>query len=337
MIAYAAMAIITRSYTSQDESLIPFVSGITTRMNFMVWSTIASFSFTILVVLALGWARKYKPAFKGEFRLLALAGVCTAVIVPTTTLMYTYGKVVSVLGAMVIMRGCIIVCGRIVDMIQIRQGLLDKKVSWQENVAAILGIAAVSLGVLWGTEKDGKPPFYTSSEACITLCFYLTAYFIRIYVMNLYRNKTRIAAVRQDSRAYFAVENIFAALSIAVAITVLLAIGQPTNSKALEVYNALHALGSSWQWYLLVAMLGGITFGLAAIPSVFILIFKGKTGTFSTVSNRLTSLVAGSLAAIILSQLGEEEPDAGDWGSLSIAVAAIALLAFQEVRHEPKA
>ena len=63
-----------------------------------------------------------------EIPYIIASGVCTAVVVPTTTLMYSF-KNISVMVAMVVMRGAVIVIGRVVDEIQIRQGILKKRFS----------------------------------------------------------------------------------------------------------------------------------------------------------------------------------------------------------------
>ena len=72
---------------------------------------------------------------------LDASGVCTAVVIPTTTLMYMLLK--SVMVAMVIMRASVIVISRTVDALQIRQGILKKKVFWQEDAAVAFAIAGV--------------------------------------------------------------------------------------------------------------------------------------------------------------------------------------------------
>lgn len=63
----------------------------------------------------------------------------------------------------------------------------------------------------------------------------------------------------------------------------------------------------------LPAVFGGLAFGLAAIPSVFLLMFKGRTGTFSTLVNRLTSLIAGTVSTLLLVFVGGKPPKLLDW------------------------
>ncbi len=91
---------------------------------FLVYSTTGGCLLCLVVVFARGWHR-----FEGSWRLalpIVPSGICTAIVIPTTTVIYSLP--ISVMVAMVIMRGSIIVVSRLVDEVQIRQGLLKKKV-----------------------------------------------------------------------------------------------------------------------------------------------------------------------------------------------------------------
>ena len=117
---------------------------------FTVYNTIGGMLICNFVAIAWGWY-KFKSSnyirFLGitmpkEFLYIIPSGICTAVVIPTTTLMYTLP--ISVMVAMIIMRASIIIISRIIDQIQIWQGILKKKVYWEENIGAIFAILALS-------------------------------------------------------------------------------------------------------------------------------------------------------------------------------------------------
>src|SRR6266850_5133196 len=109
-------------------------------------NTAASALLCVVVVLALGWAARLALTSNrmvswgglkvpAEAAYIIPSGICTAVVIPTTTLMYLLP--ISVMVAMVIMRGSVIVISRAVDEVQIRQGILKRRVYGEENVAVL--------------------------------------------------------------------------------------------------------------------------------------------------------------------------------------------------------
>ncbi len=127
-------------------------------MEFLVYSTLGGNAVCLVVVLARRWYRLKSTAsvtvagltFPREFLYIIPSGICTAVVVPTTTLMYTLP--ISVMVAMVMMRGSVIVISRAVDAIQMRQGILHRRVFPEEEVAVVLALAAVGVD-LWGARS----------------------------------------------------------------------------------------------------------------------------------------------------------------------------------------
>lgn len=167
-----------------------------------------------------------------EFFYIIPSGICTGIVIPTTTLMYTLP--ISVMVAMIIMRASIIVISRFIDEAQIRQGILKKKVYWEENVAVMIALGAVALqllnfkgavalvqqtgnyaaflGQLFVFDK-GSFDFMGNAAAMTILTFYLVAYTIRIYIMNYYKN-TRKPGAAYDTKGFFAVEQIASTISL---------------------------------------------------------------------------------------------------------------------------
>ena len=207
------------------------------------YNTIGGLLVCNAVVLIWGWY-KFKSSDRirilgvsvpKEFIYIIPSGLCTAIVIPTTTLMYTLP--ISIMVAMIIMRASIIVISRIIDEAQIRQGILKKTVYWEENVAVVIALCAVALqmlnfkgaaamvqatgnyaaffGQLFVFDKSSFD-FLGNSAAMTILYFYLIAYTIRIYIMNYYKN-TRPKGAIYDTNGFFAVEQITSTAALVLA------------------------------------------------------------------------------------------------------------------------
>jgi hypothetical protein len=121
------------------------------ELEFLLYSTIGGTIVCLGWAIARGWWRIQSTqsvrwgrfTFPAELLYIVPSGICTAVVIPTTTLMYSLP--ISVMVAMVIMRGSVIVISRAVDAIQIWRGILRKKVYWEENVAVLFALLAMSV------------------------------------------------------------------------------------------------------------------------------------------------------------------------------------------------
>ncbi|MBI4667813.1 MAG: hypothetical protein HY747_01305, partial [Elusimicrobia bacterium] len=288
-------------------------------------------------VLALGWyhlksarmARWGNFEFPSEFLYIIPSGICTAVVIPTTTLMYTLPF--SVMVAMVIMRACVIVIGRAVDAIQIEQGILHKKVYREENLAVVFAVIAASVQIFW--VQSGGFDFLKSKAAVMILGSYITAYAIRIYIMNYYKN-TRPKGMPLDNKAFFAVEQIAASITLVSVALAVFFLAEPLGLgggwRAQSFKSAIVAPRPLWGW----AVVSGLAYGIVAFFSVFIFMFKGRTATFANLVNRLTSLVAGTTATLILYfAFGMKFPSSQDWLSLAFILIAVAFLSVAEKKR----
>jgi hypothetical protein len=325
---YVLTGVSVKFFLGRPELGFPGLSGI----EYLVYSTGGSATVVLGVVVALRWWRleslhpmRLGPVrFPGELLYLVPSGVCTAVVIPTTTLMYTLP--ISVMVAMVIMRGSVIVISRVVDAIQIRQGLLDKTVYWEENVAVLFAIAAVGVHVLFA--REGGFDFLRSVPALSILGSYIVAYSIRIYIMNYYKN-THGRGGKQDNRPFFGIEQLAASATLTLAS--LLFFHTIGSGEVIEGYrDAIRIPHPLWKW----ALISGIPFGGAAFFSVFLFLFQGRTATFAGLVNRLTSLIAGTTATLVFYWgFGGRFPATRDWISLALILVAIAFLTLAERRR----
>ncbi len=346
---YTVFGLLTKCFTGKKAVFLPAMSD----MNFLVWSTVGGSALCLLVLFFAGW--HLAPTTKSlkigplrvppEFAYIIPSGICTAIIIPTTTILYML--LTSVMVAMVIMRASVIVISRIVDGVQIRQGILHKTVYWEENVAVGFAIAAACTQIFLAKSKDFD--FLGNTIAVVVLSSYILAYGARIYIMNFYKN-TRPKGAQLDNKWFFGIEQIAATVAmIAIAVFAFnyaagaapvmawqaaMAAGELKFAAEIAASQPLVAYFSSVStphpnW--MQAIGAGTIYGGVAFFSVFIFMFKGRTATFATLVNRLTSLIAGTAATLLAFWLlGTKFPSAADWGSLGLILVAVAFLTFAE-------
>jgi len=329
---YVVTGVTVKYFLGSKEAGLPGMTG----PQFLVYSTVGGTALATGVVLVLRWFRleSVRPVrlgrwtVPGEVLYIVPSGICTAVIIPTTTLMYTLP--ISVMVAMTIMRGSVIVISRIVDAVQISQGLLDKEVYWEENVAVVFAVAAVAVNVMF--VRGGGFDFVRSAAAMGILGSYVGAYSVRIYIMNFYKN-TRGKGQKLNNRAFFGIEQIAAAVTLLVVGVVVFHAPRlfGWEGTVIDQYRGaiLHPL-PLWEW----AILAGMAFGAVAFFSVFLFMFKGRTATFAGLVNRLTSLIAGTVATLVFfAAFGGKFPSVRSWIALAFILVAVAFLARSEKKR----
>jgi hypothetical protein len=303
------------------------------EIEYLVYSTVGGSLIALSVAIALRWYRLKsnrrivwgKFSFPSEVLYIIPSGVCTAVVIPTTTLMYLLP--ISVMVAMVIMRASIIIISRLVDAVQIKQGILTKRVYAEENYAVVFALLAAGVNLFW--TGPGDFDFVNSVEAMSILGSYIVAYAIRIYIMNYYKN-TRGKGVKLDNQGFFAIEQIAASATMLLAGYILFKSPEwfnSTNAYLLQFRDSIVAPRPLWGW----AVVAGFAYGLVAFFSVFIFMFKGRTATFAGLVNRLTSLVAGTAATLTSYFLFSGRfPKMQDWLSLVFILVAVGFLTRAE-------
>lgn len=333
-VSYVATGLLVKLFTAPRGGA-PAAMG---DLAFLAYNTLGANLTCLVPAVALGWWRlkSVRPVRVGAWEVpselfyIIPSGICTAVVIPTTTLMYTLP--ISVMVAMVIMRASVIVIGRVVDEVQIRQGILTKRVYWEENVAVLFAVGAAAIELTGRT--SGGFDFLKHRAAVVILTSYIASYAIRIYIMNYYKN-TRPKGAPLDNRAFFATEQISASVAMVLMATLVLMSPRwfPAWSTVPQVaafVQAVKAPAPGWAW----AVFSGVAFGVVAYFSVFIFMFKGRTATFTGLVNRLTSLVAGTTATLIgWMVLGSRFPSLQNWISLGFVFVAVAFLTRAEKKR----
>lgn len=326
---YVITGVTVKYFTGSAEHGYPGMHEI----EYLVYNTIGGNLIALSVAVALRWYRIKSSnyitiagvRFPQEILYIVPSGVCTAVVIPTTTLMYMLP--ISVMVAMVIMRASVIIIGRLVDAVQIKQGILTKHVYGEENWAVVFALLAAMVNILW--VGPGDFDFVHSPAAMAILGSYIIAYAIRIYIMNYYKN-TRPKGVKLDNNGFFAIEQIAATATMLIAGYVLFKSPDwfgTANEQLVLFHNSFAEPRPMWGW----AVIAGFAYGLVAFFSVFIFMFKGRTATFAGLVNRLTSLVAGTTATLVLYfWFGGRFPKAQDWMSLGFILIAVWFLSRAE-------
>ena len=254
----------------------PAMSGV----RYLAYSTISASLFCLVLVIIWKWY-KFKSqerttmfglTFPREFLYIIPSGVCTAVVIPTTTLMYLLP--ISVMVAMIMMRASVIVISRLVDAVQIYQGILTKKVYWQENAAVAFALGAVSLKLTY--VQPGDFDFVRNPAAMGILASYVIAYAVRIYIMNYFKN-TRTPGIPYDNKGFFAVEQISAFSTMAIAALVILFLVTPDTANPRSFVADFRGAFTDPHKDWIKALLAGIPYGIGAFFSVFLFMFKGRT------------------------------------------------------------
>ncbi|MFC1679695.1 hypothetical protein ACFL2T_05745, partial [Elusimicrobiota bacterium] len=225
-LSYVVTGVTVKYFLGSAAQGLPGMAG----MEFLFYSTLGGTSVCLSVVLALRWYRMKSNRYVDwhglslpyELSYIVPSGVCTAVVIPTTTLMYTLP--ISVMVAMVIMRASVIVTSRVIDTVLIKQGILTKEVYWQENVGVAFAIGAIGTKLVWDllTKGAGQFNFLTNVMAMTIFTAYIISYAIRLYIMNYFKN-TRAKGVKQDNKGFFAIEQITASSTLLIVALLLLA------------------------------------------------------------------------------------------------------------------
>ncbi|MFT5353455.1 MAG: hypothetical protein ACI9KE_000653 [Polyangiales bacterium] len=304
--AYAPYSALTKALSS---GLYPDVDALP-GLSLLPISTLTSLVVMLVFLTKMDW---WKHATQRQFlgrswpvprRLTAVSGACTALIIATTTLAYTF-EGVSIVFIMLLMRGGVLIIAPIVDAVS------GRKVRWFSFVGLALSIAALIVAF---AEKGG----YAITLTCaIDVVLYLVAYLVRLRVMSREaKSKKREATLR-----YFVEEQL-----VATPLTVaLLCVGGLIGTgPVLETIRAgFIALPAA---AILPTMLLGVLSQGTGIFGTLVFLDPSEN-TFSVPVNRSSSILAGVVASAILAVfLDAEWPSAQQLMAAGLVVLAIVAL-----------
>lgn len=237
--------------------------------------------------------------------LVLLSGLGTAIIIGTTTLIFTFPGF-SIVFALVLMRGGVLVMGPIVDR------LFKRRVRWFSWAAFAVTVVAILIAL-------GDVNNYRFSVVTATIIIaYLSGYLLRIPCA------TKLAKSNDTTTNYrYFVEEQMVAILLLVAIPAVFAfIGR--GEIMMELRHGFTGLFNSS--ITLPAFIIGAFYACLYCFGTFIYL-DCRENTYCIPLNRSSSLLAGFFASYVLTlSLGQKPPSVAQLGSAGLLVMALLLL-----------
>lgn len=252
-----------------------------------------------------------------------ISGICTGGVIITTTLAYTF-EGISIVFAMLLMRGGVLVMAPIIDLIAVKR---KRKIHWPSWFAAMLSIGALVAAFM------GKSSTAMKLTAGIDISLYLTSYFFRFFIMSNFAKSPDIA----EKKRYFTEEQLTANVTLVTGLIVIGIIGSQMNANSIPgmVWYGFSQLPfSGYFWH--VFILGVFSYGTGLFGSLIFL--DRREHTFTAPANRVSSIFSGVIATYLLAILyNQRYPDVYQMIGVGLIVGAIFFLAchsFVEKKHK---
>jgi uncharacterized membrane protein YdcZ (DUF606 family) len=234
-----------------------------------------------------------------------LSGLCTAAIIATTTLAYTF-EGVSIVFVMLLMRGGVLIIAPVVD------SLSKRKTHWFSWAGLLLSLAALLVAF---SERGG----YDITLICaIDVAIYLLSYFIRLRFMSGQAKSTE----RAQNTRFFVEEQMVASPAM---LALLAALALINDGAILEEIRA----GFTTFWSRPIVPEALVVGFLSQGTGIFggLILLDPSENTYSVPVNRCSSILAGVVASYSLVLfLGESLPSIHEIiGAILIIVAILFL------------
>jgi drug/metabolite transporter (DMT)-like permease len=280
----------------------------------------ASVVTSVAFLLATGWWRRagrrrlFGRSVPAPGLLTLLSGLCSAGIIVTTTLAYTFSGISLVLVGL-LMRGGVLVIAPIVDRIT------GRRVRWFSWVA--LGLSMMSLVAAFVSSRDdARMPVI----AAIDIACYLGCYFSRLTLMS-----RKAKADDATNLRYFVEEQLVSspALLLALVLATLFVGGAPGQALA----AGFTTFFGRPVWLLGLAV-GVMSQGTGIFGGLIFL--NHRENTFCVPVNRASSVLAVIVASIALSwAYGSAWPHREEWIAAGLILSALAVLTIAPLRAKP--
>lgn len=246
-----------------------------------------------------------------------ISGVCTAGIIITTILAYTF-EGISIVFAMLLMRGGVLVLAPIVDTIVKRR---KRKIYWPSWVAALFSLGALVAAFA------GKASSAITVIAAIDIALYIFCYFFRFLFMS---NRAKSENVEERKR-YFAEEQMTANTVLPIAIFIVALFGSQMSPESIPGKFWLGFTTFPTQGYLVHAALIGIfSCGIGIFGNLIYL--DKRENTFTVPANRSSSILAGVIATYLLAIFwGQKYPSMHQLIGVVLILFAIFFLSYRNI------
>ncbi len=282
-------------------------------------STVISTAVAIpIFITAMGWWKYARVRKAGGITIpspswqTVLSGLCFATIIATTTLAYTF-KGVSIIFALLLMRGGILIMAPLIDR------AFQRRVRWFSWTGLVLSMAALLIAFFDVRE------YQLTLLAVVNLAAYLTGYALRLPCM------TQIAKTRDEnmSLCYFVEEQMVAMPTLVLVPAIFALIGHGAMANDLR-FGFTHLLSSSFALYGLAI---GLCYAGLGIFCTFIFLDR-RENTFCVPMHSCSSLLAGIVASYALTWwLHAPTPSGAQMGGVLLIITA--LLIMSPLHHLP--
>ena len=255
-------------------------------------SVMATVVSLLSFITLMGW---WKYAGRREFfglsipfprRLTFLSGVCTAVIIGTTTLAFAFGGL-SIVLVLVLLRGGVLIIAPVID------ATFTRRVRWFSWAAMLVSLLAVM--VVLADAGNHK----MSGAAMVDVAAYLTAYFFKLQFMTrLAKSDERNATLR-----YFVEEVMIASplLLLTLGAMAIIGVGDVMLGFRLGFTTFLGSTGA------IFALLVGLSYAGLNVCTTLIFLDR-RENTFCVPMHCGSSMLSGVTAAYVLALLFNQKP-----------------------------
>ena len=335
-----------------DQSILEAINAV--KVNSFEWlppTIIASILSMLIFISCMRWwkyATQTKVKIAGHTlprpRIWTLfSGICTGLVVVTTTLAYTIDGV-SIVFAMLFMRGGMPIMSPIVDTIFKRH---VRWFSWAALGMSILALVISNFGpYALGFKTFGEQALMNTMLA-IDLIVYLSAYFFRLSFMS----KLAKSENDDDTKKFFVEEqmvgtpSIFLILLIAsfFAPDVLTADSTGLQKMLFGIHAGFTTVWSRPGVIIALAFGAGIFSQFNGVFGSLILLDKSENA-FAVAINRCSSILAGTIASILVAVIFTTElngkplmPDAFQFVGAAFVIGALLFLTLPKLIAKSKA
>lgn len=246
-----------------------------------------------------------------------LSGLCTGGVIMTTTIAYTFDGI-SIVFAMLLMRGGVLIMGPIVDTIARKR---KRRIYWPSWTAALLSLGALI------TAFASKASTAITVVAAIDILLYLGCYFVRFMFMS-----NRAKSDDQSERKGFVVEEQMTASPFMFAGLLIVGLFgshmDPSSIPGLIWKGFANTPFSGYFWY--IYLIGTFSYGTGLFGTLILL--DKRENTFTIPANRVSSIIAGVIATYALAIFyGQRYPSIYQLIGVTLVLAAIAFLSYRSI------
>jgi hypothetical protein len=246
-----------------------------------------------------------------------ISGLCTSSQIITTTLAYTF-EGISIVFAMLLMRGGVLVMAPVVDAVVRKR---KRRIYWPSWVASALSLGALLVSF------SGKSGTAMTLICTIDISIYLLGYFFRLFIMSGRAKSDDI----EERKRYFTEEQLVAniALFLGLFITGLIGIGMTKDSIPAQIWSGFVSFPFKGYFWL-TFLIGLCSYGTGLFGSLIYL--DKRENTFTVPANRASSVLAGVISTYLLAIFYKQKfPSADQLIGVALIIGAIMFLMYRSV------